>query len=178
MRETPKASSTPADSNTAPVAPIRQQPLVPLTCTYCYRKGHLERNCFRGKRISLKTSSSDVPVSYDSASRRPKVPQTFRPPPSSRSPHASSQPPHTKASLLHEKGNLSSDECFAICRLKHHLTASKVGTLSGEASRQGKRKTRLTSETTAKQQHIHSSSPSVVAACSPIFMLTVKFMLN
>ncbi len=34
------------------------------------------------------------------------------------------------------------------------------------------------SETPPQKQHIHSSIPSVVAACSPISMLTVKFMLN
>ncbi len=139
LRETPKASPTPADSNTPPVAPIRQQPLAPLICIYCFHKGHLERKYFSRKRVSLKTSSSDVPVSHDSASRRPKVPQTPRPPPSSRSPRASSQPSHTQWCLVHEAENHSSDECFAIHRLKRHLTASKVDTLSGEASRPGQK---------------------------------------
>ncbi len=137
MRESPKASPTPADSNTAPVAPIRQQSSVPLTCTYCFRKGHLERNCFRRKRLSLKTSSSDVPVSRDSAPRPSKVPQTPRRPLYSRSSNASSPPSHTQWCLVHETGNHSSDECFAIHRLKRQLIASKVDTPSGEASRPG-----------------------------------------
>ncbi len=34
------------------------------------------------------------------------------------------------------------------------------------------------SETPPQQQHIHSSIPYIVAVCSPISMLTVKFMLN
>ncbi len=138
LRETTKASPMPAVSNTAPVAPIRYQPLAPLTCTYCFRKDHLERNCLSRKRFSAETStSSDAPVSHDSASRHSNVHQTPLPPSSSRSPRASSSPSHTKWCLVHEAGNHPSDECFAIHHLKRHFTASKVDTPSGEASRPG-----------------------------------------
>ncbi len=40
------------------------------------------------------------------------------------------------------------------------------------------KRSRLTSETPPQQQHIHSSIPSVVAGCSSVSMLTIKFMLN
>ncbi len=161
MRETPKASLMPADSNTASVTPIRQLPLAPLTSTYCFRKCHLERNCFRRKRASVKTSSSDAPVSHDSAPLRPKVSQTPRPRPSSCSPRASSLLSHTKWCLVHEAANHSSDECFAIHRLKRHLTASKVDTPWREVSRLGQKEPKLTSETpspTAAHSCIHSLS--------------------
>ncbi len=154
--------------------------LAPLTCTYCFHKGRLECNCFCRKYSFAKAFTSlDAPISHDSASRCPNVPpQTNCPPPSSCSSHASSPPFHTKWCFLHEAGNHSSDECFAIHRLKSDLTASRFDTLSGGSFKPTLQRPRLMSEIPRQQQHIHSSIPSVVAASSLLSMLNVTFVLN
>lgn len=126
-----------ADSNNAPVAPIRQQLSAPPICTYLFPKGHRDCNCFRRKPSPPKASPSpDVPVTHDSGSRRSIVPPQVTHPPPSRSAHACFSLAHAKWCVVHEAGNHSTDECSAIYSLKycHFYNAFRFDKLSGDGS--------------------------------------------
>ena len=136
LREAPKASPTDSASHATPVAPVHHQPSAPLLCTFCSRKGHHERNCFRRKRLIPKAPiSPDVSGSQPSAARRPNTPASTPHSDSHSSATSSSSP--TKWCVVHGHTFHSSEEC----RLIHTLRQPRLGSSSrfvnpsGEATR-------------------------------------------
>ena len=134
LREAPKASPTDTVSTPVPVTPVTKQPSAPLLCTFCSRTGHLERSCFRRKRLLPKASASP-----DVSGSQPSVSHSHTSTASSRSPVTSSSP--TKWCAVHGTTYHTTEECRAILELrKRHLHASsRLPNQSGEAKRHSQR---------------------------------------
>ena len=121
----------------------------PSICTFCGRSGHKWSQCFRRKKQAAQDASQCLPSSSVSSSAlAPK----FKP--LSHSSSAPSQPTHAAGAShalmmqlappqpvpkwchIHEYGNHTTDECFAILRMKRNQVATAgLHKPSGEASR-------------------------------------------
>ncbi len=163
------------NSTTAPVALIRQQPSASLTCTFCSRKGHSERNCYRRKRMASKASSTPDVSGSSSPSHRPNASQANRSPPSLSS-HTTYSTAPIKRRDIHGACNHITDECFKVLRLKQCHDTSRLGKSSGEDSRTVQ-KPQINPVIPSQQQHTPSAIPALVAACSSTPMIRVKIML-
>ena len=127
----------------------RQSTRTPTICTFCGKSGHKWSQCFQRKKQAAQDASQRLPCSSASSSALPTNFKSL-----SQYSSAPSKPTHAagashalmmnlappqpvpKWCIIHEFGNHTTDECFAILRLKRNQVATAaMHKPSGEASR-------------------------------------------